>query len=152
MENHPPRGGRRRRRNHDRISRDGLAATVRPADLPRVEEIVPDARVLAAILFIALGRCCCWVAAGTRWHTDPALLLQRASARRARDGSRSLIVSLEIALAVMLLALTGLLTRSLIRLNAQPLGFDAAHLAAFRIVAPIGPSTRRVHISASSTA
>ena len=120
----------------------GLLRRFAPADLPRVEEIVPDARVLAAILFIALGTVLLFglrpALAGAR--IDPALLLQQASARHTRrDGSRSLIVSLEIALAVVLLALTGLLTRSLIRVNARPLGFDAAHLAAFRIVAPIGP-------------
>jgi predicted permease len=112
-----------------------------PADLPRADEIVPDARGLAVMLFIALGTVVLFglrpAIAGAR--TDPGLLLQDASMRHTRDGrARSLMVALEIALALVLIAVTGLLTRTLLRINAQALGFDAEHLATFRVAAPVG--------------
>ncbi|HEY4306340.1 MAG TPA: ABC transporter permease [Gemmatimonadaceae bacterium] len=110
-----------------------------PADLPRVEEIVPDARVLVAMLLITIGTVLLFglrpALVGAR--TDPALLLQDASAHQTRRrGARSIIVSLEIALAFVLMALTGLLTRSLMRVNAQDLGLDANHVASFDLLAP----------------
>jgi putative ABC transport system permease protein len=124
------------------LTATGMLRRFAPADLPRAEEIVPDARVLAVVLLVTLGTVILFglrpALAGAR--TDPGLLLQDASARHTRRGrARSIVVSLEIAMALVLLALTGLLTRTLIRVNRQPLGLDAEHVATFRIAAPVGP-------------
>src|SRR2546430_14036246 len=48
------------------------------------------------------------------------------------------MVTLEIALALLLLVSTGLLAKSLTHLNSQPLGFDTGRLVSFRLVSPAG--------------
>ncbi|MEP6691951.1 MAG: ADOP family duplicated permease [Gemmatimonadaceae bacterium] len=116
----------------------GLVLLVRlgPADLPRLDAITVDARVLAfAIVVTAL--------AGIASGLAPALHVARgdlqSSIRRAghRTGgstrTRSMLVVGEMALALVLLVGTGLLLRSLGRLLGVNPGVDPNHLLTMEV-------------------
>ncbi|HEU4563113.1 MAG TPA: ABC transporter permease [Gemmatimonadaceae bacterium] len=108
----------------------GVAALRRasPGNLPRVDAIAVDGRVLAFTLLLAVG-------VGVLFGLAPALRLSaHALAARLRDGMRGiaggtglremrgLLVLAEVALAVMLLAGAGLLIRSFDKLQRVDLG------------------------------
>ena len=122
----------------------GLGALLRlaPAGLPRVENVVIDANVLAfsllAVVVIAL-----------LFGLAPALRLSRVSASAAlsqstrggtggaaRDLSRSTLLVAEVALSLMLLFGAGLLLRSFSQLTAIDLGFDKEDVLTFRLSLP----------------
>ena len=93
-----------------------LLRHVAPPGLPRVEEIVVDGRIVAVTMALTLGTALVFglVPALRASREDLAVLLQDAGMRSSRSSrSRSMIVSLEIALALLLLVSTGLLAKSL---------------------------------------
>jgi predicted permease len=98
---------------------------------PPVKAAVGDAPLLSAgVLLFALAAS---VLTALLFGVAPALRLARgdlgtltqqaASQRSSRDLLRQQLVTLEVMLAVLLLAPAGLLTLSLLRLNSEPLGF-----------------------------
>jgi putative ABC transport system permease protein len=124
----------------------GLAAAVAgtravlaalPATLPRTSEVGMDARVLGFSFFLSL-------CAGILFGLLPATRTARRSAyeglkegSRAAGGSRrraqSILVAVQMALALLLLAGSGLLIRSLAQLwNVNP-GFDPNHIVTFNL-------------------
>jgi putative ABC transport system permease protein len=118
-----------------------LLRHVVPPGLPRVEEIVVDGRIIAVTMALTLGTALVFglVPALRASREDIAVLLQDSGMRSSRSSrSRSLIVTLEIALALLLLVSTGLLAKSLVHLNGQPLGLDTQRLLSFRLVSPAG--------------
>ena len=110
-----------------------------PPQLPHLESIHLDLRVLLFALIVA-------TMTGVLFGLSPALLASRVkldealkqSASRSTSGQeqhrmRSILVTMEIALAVVLLAGAGLLTRSFIYLISVNPGFDPHRLLTLRI-------------------
>src|SRR5688572_2615808 len=117
-------------------------------DLPRVGEIAIDARILVyTVLTTLVVTLLCGLA--------PAI----QSARRARYLSGSartttssrhslqwLLVGVQIALSVTLLAGAGLLVRSIDALSRVSLGFDPTHILTLRVSGQYGAETTDSHI------
>jgi putative ABC transport system permease protein len=109
----------------------GTAAIVSwaPRELPRLDEIGMDARVLLFGLGISLvtgflfGMAPAWSA--TRVDLNDALKrTDTRPGRSDRHGLRNLLVIAEVALAFVLVVATGLLGKSFVRLTAVDPGFD----------------------------
>jgi predicted permease len=117
-----------------------LDALVR-VDRPAWMAVAFDWPVLAyaAVSAIVVGMLAGAVPAFHASATAPGAVL-RAAGRSVSSsvGRRALrrLVGVQIALAVVLLACAGLVTRSLQRLNATPLGFDAERLLTLKIDPP----------------
>jgi len=119
---------------------DALLA-LSPADLPRIDEVKIDARVLAFTFAIA-------AVTGILFGLIPALKASRINLTQTlKEGSRSvagggahrlrgLIVVAEIALALVLLAGAGLLLRSFIALMRVDPGFDPHNVLTMKMAVP----------------
>ncbi|MDE3136746.1 MAG: ABC transporter permease, partial [Acidobacteriota bacterium] len=120
-------------------TRAALAAL--PATLPRAGEVGIDARVLWFTVIISLG-------AGILFGLLPAIRAAhpgayetlKDGARGSRGGShhrtQGLLVTVQMALALVLLAGAGLMIRSLAQLwNVNP-GFDPNHILTFNLALP----------------
>jgi putative ABC transport system permease protein len=108
-----------------------------PAELPRVGAISVDGPVFAFGLGMTtlIGLVVGLIPALRASHSEPQLGLQESS-RRTSGGhrrTRSALVVVEVALALVLLVSSGLLLRSLERLFAVAPGFDAAHLLTMQV-------------------
>src|SRR5580704_5782929 len=113
-----------------------------PANLPRLEEINIDWRVMAFTLTVSL-------ATGILFGLAPALLTVRSdlnsvlkTSGRGNTGSRSrarwrnALVASEIASCVVLLTGAGLLIRSFLRLESVNPGFQPDHVLTMQIALP----------------
>ena len=102
-------------------------------NLPQVAEVPVDLRVLAFTLAIS-------VASGIVFGLTPALQLSRpnvgnvlaeegrgAAGSRERNRARSVFVTAQVALSLVLLIGSGLLIRSFVKLRTVDPGFDAKH-------------------------
>jgi putative ABC transport system permease protein len=108
-----------------------------PAGLPRANAIGVNGTVFAFGLAITtlIGLACGSIPALHAARSDPQQNLQLGS-RRAAGGhrrTRSALVVAEVALALVLLVSSGLLLRSIERLFAVPVGFDAAGLLTMQV-------------------
>jgi predicted permease len=96
-----------------------------PADLPRVQEITAlDPRVAAFAVFLA-------AATGLLFGLLPALQSARSdlgSVLKTRSRARGILVSAEVAIALVLLCGAALLIRSFAAMRAVNLGFDPHNL------------------------
>ena len=111
-------------------------------NIPRIEEISPDPRVLAFTAFLSLG---VGILAGLlpAWrasHPDLATSLNEAS-RGSSEGAagrrtRASLVVIEIVLALVLLASAGLLVKSFLHLQKVSLGFDPTNIMTARVALP----------------
>jgi predicted permease len=107
--------------------------------LPRLEEVGVDTRVL---LFASGVTLLCAVAVSVlpllrARGVSFAEVLRGASSGRADAGrSRDALVVAQIALGVVLVAASGLMTRSLLLLNAVRPGFDSEHVVTSRLLLP----------------
>jgi len=111
----------------------GLLVYLAPADLPRMEDVALDLRVLLFALAASTlaGATSGLMPALSLTRSDIARSLQRSRARAtSRTRLMSTLVVGELALATLLLVGAGLLTRSLIRLNAVDPGFRVEGLIA----------------------
>ncbi|MEQ9400898.1 MAG: ADOP family duplicated permease [Longimicrobiales bacterium] len=114
----------------------GVEAFVRygPASLPRMDEVAVDARVLAVTLAVALVS---GIAAGLL----PALRVRRGTlaglhARGGREAGtrmRNALVTLQLAVAVLLLSGAGVLFHSFVALRSADPGFQPAGLMSFQM-------------------
>jgi predicted permease len=104
-----------------------------PGGIPQIEHASLDARVLTAAFVASLAAGC----VTGLWPTVAVLrsrsLQMRNAAPTVRPRLRLGLVSLQIALTVGMLGASSLLLRSLWKLAAEPLGFDAAQV----LVAPV---------------
>lgn len=119
---------------------DALLA-LSPADLPRIDEVKIDARVLAFTFAIA-------ALTGVIFGLIPALKASRIDlAKSLKEGSRSvagggshrlrrLIVVAEIALSLVLLVGAGLLMRSFVKLMRVDPGFDSHNVLTMKMQVP----------------
>lgn len=123
------------------VAATGAIVSALPFDMPRVQEIGVDWR---ALVFVAVVS----VATGILCGIAPALQLMRADLRAALTTSRgaadmsgsrrlrSLLVSAEIAVALVLVVGAGLTVKSLARVLAVDPGFDPDGVLAVRLVLP----------------
>ena len=121
-----------------------VVAVAASAYLPRADEIVTDARVLVFTLVTSVvsGIAFGLVPAVRVSATDPSETLKEGgrgigSARLRR--SRGVLVTVECALAIVLLAGAGLFLKSLNRLNSVDPGFDPRGVLTMRIELPSEP-------------
>jgi predicted permease len=109
--------------------------SVGPSSLPRLSEIAIDGRafVFAALTAIASGLLFGLVPALHAARSDISQMLRERSRGGTRRGARvrNLLITAELALAVVLLAGAGLLIRSLERLVHVDPGFRSEHLIVF---------------------
>ena len=104
--------------------------TLLPADMPRVDQIGVDARVLGFTLGVSFLTACAFGLVPALQASKPKLseTLKEAGGRSGTGGVRSrqvrrLLVIAEVALAIMLLVGAGLLIKSFNRLQSVELGF-----------------------------
>jgi predicted permease len=119
-----------------------LLVAFAPADIPRLEQAGMDRGALAFTLAISLlavgifGLIPAWKAV----RNDPGGSLRTGSRPGAPSltRTRSVLIIAEIALAVVLLAGTGLLVRSFLALEAVDLGFAPQRVLTMSIALPFG--------------
>jgi len=122
----------------------GVALLVRngPEELPRLAEVSVDGAALAFGLVAALVATllATLLPAWRQRRVNLAAMLREGgragTAGRSRQRSRSVLVGAQVAMAMVLLAGSGLLARSVLRLRAVRPGFDAAQLLTFRLDLP----------------
>jgi len=102
--------------------------------IPRIDEISPDPRVLAFTALVSLG---VGIFAGLlpAWRTSHPNLAGslNENSRGSTEGSaagrtRAALVTIEVVLALVLLASAGLLVQSFLRLQKVPAGFDPTNV------------------------
>ena len=107
------------------------------AQLPRIEEIHVDARIVLYSLCcsVLVTFLCGLVPAirGTRHSLASSLAQTSRSQVSGRNPLQWLLVSIQVALAVTLLAGAGLLLRSLQELGRVTRGFDSSHILTFQL-------------------
>jgi predicted permease len=111
-----------------------------PRDLPRLDEIQIDAAVLAFALGLAVFSS---LVAGlvpalgaTRTETPALRGEHRAGGTRYQGRTRSMLVGVESALALMLLVGAGLLLRSALEVSRVPPGFEPDGVLTARVTLP----------------
>ncbi len=113
-----------------------------PFDLPRTEQIAPDARMFAfACATTAICTLLFGIAPARRLSKVPVerMLREGKTASAGVGGKLRLrqgLVSFELALAIVLLSACGLLTRSLAELSAVNLGFETAEILTLELDLP----------------
>lgn len=116
-----------------------LLRSVGPAELPRMQEIAIDARVLGFALAVS-------IMTGVIFGLLPAFQVMKTSLRDSLNGSgratrgsarsRSILVVTEVALALVMLVGAGLMIRSFTRLmNVDP-GFNSDHVLTLQMDIP----------------
>ena len=113
-----------------------------PVDLPRLDEIGVDGRVLlfGMALAVAAGLLCGLLPAWRFAHADPQEAMRSGtrgstpSARHARV--RMLLVASEVALSAVCLTVAGLLLHSYVKVLAVDAGFEAQHVVTVEINLP----------------
>jgi predicted permease len=113
-----------------------------PVDLPRLDEVGVDARVLlfGTVLSVAAGLLCGLLPALRFARADPQDAMKAGA--RGTTGSprharvRTLLVAGEIALSTVCLSAAGLLLHSYVKLLAVDAGFDAQHVVTVEINLP----------------
>lgn len=115
-----------------------LVTAVGPADIPRLDEVGIDGRVLAFTLLVSLVTAVLFGLAPALQAARPDLTssLKEGGKSSASLGSRrlrSLLVVAEVALALVLLVGAGLVIRSFLHLQRTDLGFQPESLLTMRI-------------------
>jgi putative ABC transport system permease protein len=122
-------------------STDALVA-LSPADLPRLEEISIDLRVLGFTLVVSLltgvifGLAPAWQASTTDLNESLKEGGRTSTAGFGRRRTRNVLVISELALAVVLLVGAGLMIKSFVRLNGVDAGFDAQNVLTLAVSLP----------------
>ena len=113
-----------------------------PTNIPRIEQITPDLRVLifTAAISLFVGMLAGLLPAWRASHPNIVGALNE-SARGSSEGAhgrrvRGSLVVIEIVLALMLLSSAGLLVESFLRLQKVPPGFDPTNVMTARIALP----------------
>jgi putative ABC transport system permease protein len=120
-----------------------LILSLAPADLPRMQEVHMDWRVLLFALALSLGTAILFgiTPAVEASHVDPHDALKESGrgggASRGRRQLQSLLIVSQTALAVMLLIGAGLLTRSFTLLLKTDPGFRPDHVVTGTIALPL---------------
>jgi putative ABC transport system permease protein len=121
------------------VARIGVRALIAlsPAELPRLSAIRLDAMAFgfAALVTTLVGVIVGAIPAANMLRQDVTSRLQTAGRRTtgAHQRTRAFLVVAEVALALMLLVGAGLLLRSIQRIFAVPVGFDASGLLTMQV-------------------
>ncbi|HEX9731241.1 MAG TPA: ADOP family duplicated permease [Thermoanaerobaculia bacterium] len=123
-----------------RLGVDVIAASMAWIPMPFWMAVTLDARALGAAA-AATGLAAAAAGLYPAWHasrTDPAALVgaARSAAGRRRGGFLRALVVAEVAMAFLLLSVSGLFVRSLARLGRLDLGVDAGRLMTARLTLP----------------
>ncbi len=119
-----------------------LLVAMKPANLPRLESISIDGRVLLFTLGISLatglifGLIPAWSAANLSINETLKEGGRTSTLGSARGRVRTTLIVSEIAIALVLLVGAGLLVRSLWKLNAVKSGFNSENLLTMRLELP----------------
>ena len=119
-----------------------LLAAVAPASIPRANELSIDLRVLGFALAVTLGTALAFGLASAIAMTKPDLIQSLKDGGRSAGGSlrhnrvRSVLVSFEVAISVVLLIGAGLMINSFVRLLRVDPGFNPDNLLTMEIVLP----------------
>jgi putative ABC transport system permease protein len=118
------------------------------SDLPRVAEIAIDARILVytllSTLFVTLV--CGLAPAIQSTHNARHVSGSTRTVTSARHSVQWLLVGVQVALSVTLLAGAGLLVRSFDALSRVNLGFDPTHILTLRVSGQYGVESTDSHI------
>lgn len=105
-----------------------LLIALAPANIPRLDEVVIDWRILGFALAASTvaGLCCGMAASIAANHRNPGAALGRAGVARSARGRRfrSALTVGQLALALMLVVACALMVRTMRSLGALELGFD----------------------------
>jgi putative ABC transport system permease protein len=116
-----------------------VVAALDPAALPRIDDAIVDARLLAFIvaLLAAVALVFAVVPAIDALRAREAAAVDRAlgRSRRAAAVGRALAAA-QVALAALALVATAMLTETVLRLQRVPSGFDARNVLTFRVTLP----------------
>jgi putative ABC transport system permease protein len=118
-----------------------LLLAAAPENVPRIETVAMNGRVLAYAVLVALmtGLLFGLIPAWQARHARPLEALAsggRVVAAASVMRWRNALMVAQIALCVLLLVGAGLMVKSLMRLNGVPLGFDPSSVVAMRITLP----------------
>ncbi|MEP7345552.1 MAG: ABC transporter permease [Gemmatimonadaceae bacterium] len=120
----------------------GLLVRYGPAELPRLNEVSVDgtALIFALIVTVAATLLATFVPAIRQSQLNLGSMLREGgrsgTAGRARQQTRGVLVSAQVALALVLLSGSGVLARSVMRLQAVRPGFDATNILTLRLDLP----------------
>ena len=138
------------------VAYGGLRALIAlaPSDMPRLDEITMDGRVLWFALVASF-------VSALFFGLMPALRISRADLNESlREGGRSLtggrratllrssLLVAEVALSVVLLAGAGLMIRSLVHLRGLDPGFDSSNILTMQLSAPYAKFQKATDINA----
>jgi len=121
----------------------GALLRLEPGNLPRLQEISADATVAAFVALVSLA-CGLALAALPAWRASGASAdLARAAgvrstADRGHSGFQRLMVTVELAVAIVLVIGSGLLVRSFARITSVDPGLNPDNLVATRVALPYG--------------
>jgi predicted permease len=126
------------------LSRWGVRALVAlaPADLPRIDEVHVDGRVLAVGLVVSVlaGLSFGFVPALRFGRTTPGDVLKESSrgATESRKGARarSWLIASQVGLSAVLLVVAGLFLKSFVRVLHADRGFSAQRVLALNVTLP----------------
>jgi putative ABC transport system permease protein len=128
------------------IGVDALVAAI-PEDVPRIANIAVDVRVLATMLVVAVTSAMIFSLAPILQFSRPsvgtnvALLVARAHSANVRQQRlRGALVTIEVALAVMLLVGSGLFLASFARVTSVNLGIDPQDVLMVRVRPLVAPA------------
>jgi putative ABC transport system permease protein len=118
-----------------------LLLAAAPQDIPRLETVTMDRRVLAYAALVALGTGLVFgvIPAWQAGHSRPIDALAgtgRVVASISVMRWRNTLMVTQIALSALLLVGAGLMVKSLVKLNGVPLGFDPSNVIAMRLTLP----------------
>ena len=123
-----------------------------PASIPRVRNVDVDLRVLAFALLLAVGTTIVFGLApalrASRVDLTHALREGGRSASRAGSRMGALLVVIELALALMLVSVAGVLTRSFAEVARWDPGFEREHLLTFSLFANMERHSTRTSLAA----
>ena len=122
-----------------------------PANIPRVRNVEIDLRVLAFALLLAIGTTMAFgLAPALRAsRVDLANAIREGGRSASRAGSRmgTLLVAIELALALMLVSVAGVLTRSFTEVVRWDPGFEREHLLTFSLFANMERHSTRASLA-----
>jgi putative ABC transport system permease protein len=112
-----------------------------PGSIPRIDEVMVDARVLAFATAVTAGVALVFglapVASLRRVGARGVLRERAGSGGRRGAGARRWLVAFELALALVLVLTAGLLTRSFATLSRWDPGFEVERLLTFQLYPPM---------------
>jgi predicted permease len=116
------------------VATTGLFRTIAP-DLPRVDEIAVDGRIVLYTVFstVVVTLLCGLLPAVRSARSDYVLSRSGRGQVSMHHTLQWLLVGIQVAMSVILLAGAGLLVRSINELSRVDPGFDPEHVLAFRI-------------------